>query len=1508
MNSQTGCWSAKGKQIVVGTKAGALEQYTPDGTLKSRIPAPPDLEPSAYYPTFVRWLETDLFLTCYARIEAEDPRDPLEVFIIQRTKQSITFTKYFDINDSMGVENRSGNHRFYVDLKQWGPTSRHLGFMTSGIGTEIGVLHGAAEDTGSVWQAVFLGEMARGVLPGAKKGVSDEDTSVLAMEVDLTATKPVVRGMEGGVDLPDLPPPPRLLVYSQAGLLISFNVQYPDVGPYPGMVSPRDIASIALMGDNEDMDLGTGANTPAVVEQPKQPATPSAFAAGSTPSKPAFGASAFGSSSTPSAFGRSTGSGSSAFASGTPSSSPAPKPAFGQSAFGSTTPSTTPASKPAFGQSAFVSTAPSSTAAPKPAFGQSAFGSATASTTPAPKPAFGQSAFGSTTPSSTPAAKHGFGQSAFGSTTPDSKPAFGQSAFGAVAGGSTSPAAKPTFGQTSIPAFGQSSTPGSSPFGQTAFGQTSKPAFGSSSFGQPSAPAFGQSSFGVEASPNPTVPKPASAFGSSTFGQSAFGQTAFGQSSKPSQSSAFGQAADKPDSAAKSAFSFAGKTDSSGSTDFGSSAFGSSAFGASGSSAFGAKEAKKDVPVFGSSLNPFAQAASSSSPFGSGGSAFGASAFGKPVTSAFDTKPAFGKSPSQGAPSPSTDSQPTTGLFGSAKPAAPASRSSEDDFGLGGFVSALGASSSPVASAPAKPAAAGSKARVPGLEDSDEEDDDTSLKPQPSSTSGTPSAFIKPATGFAQASSGGFGAFGQTSSTPKTAPSSTPAAFSAPPPTTSAFGKPAVASGGVAFGQTSKPGSGIAIGQASVPTSGGTAFGKPSTPVGFGQPSAPAASAFGNITGGFGGFGKSSTGGFGGFASSTSGESIFAKKEDKPLGPSTPAFGAKPATTVPVFGQSKPSAAPVFGSKTLTPQSAADLPASTTTKGKDSTTPSSASSPAASSSSAKGDIVEPEPAVMPAGYAATEPAQPKSPVVTKVSVPEPAVIPPGYDVPGDVPLPKESTGDDFPPASVATASAVPLPPTESPAPIRLPPVESIAAAPLPAEEDASGSALRRADVSPTASLEEGVLVEREELPAPLSGQNVVQEYGSDDDYDDEYDYEEEVEGEGEEYDTEEDEEAEGNADEDPAASRRRQSVSLVPPEMSPIAEEAGDLDDEGEDEESVDDDEESVDDDDDEGEDDRGHGEGEDDEDDENGPARHTPQSPPAWSSTTASSGPSVPSSTEGDATGSLFGRLGPAPTFGSSQPSPAIPKLPPAFSLKHAVKTSSPLGQPPQTAYVSPPATPGKPAPSLLGAFGSASNTAKDGQSAFGANKSVFGQGLGLGKPPSQPAKSPTEETKPVFGGFGLGQPASPSTPTAVQETKPIFGGFGSTTTAAAVQKPAEDTKSAFGGFGGFGQTTSTTPTPAPAAGGFAGFGQAKTAQATAAPDGLFGSVPPVTPAPAAPLVPSAPPTSFSIPPRQPVPTVRDVPSDGKRTMTAVLDRMIASLLEDVQQVSWQALPCVSS
>jgi len=76
---------------VLGTKAGTIEQYTPDGTRKSRIPAPPELEPSEYYPTFVRWLENDLFLACYARIEAEDPRDPLEVFIIQRTKQSITY-------------------------------------------------------------------------------------------------------------------------------------------------------------------------------------------------------------------------------------------------------------------------------------------------------------------------------------------------------------------------------------------------------------------------------------------------------------------------------------------------------------------------------------------------------------------------------------------------------------------------------------------------------------------------------------------------------------------------------------------------------------------------------------------------------------------------------------------------------------------------------------------------------------------------------------------------------------------------------------------------------------------------------------------------------------------------------------------------------------------------------------------------------------------------------------------------------------------------------------------------------------------------------------------------------------------------------------------------------------------------------------------------------------------------------------------------------------------------
>ena len=454
---------------MVGTPAGKLIQYTPEGEVKTEIPPPPELDPtSQFYPSSVQWLENDLFLAGYASANAA-VNEPVEMYVIYRQGETFTFTKFYDPLDSMGVPGRSGRHRYFAGLKDWGGKTMHLSFIISGLASEVAVMHGqpAAKGDTPNWEVLVLEETARGIMPAAKKGLS-EDTSCLGMAIDLTSEKSVRQGVQGGIELPDLPPAPRLVAYSQEGVIISFNVQYPDGGHYGGMVKSDAVRNLIAGEEPMESINRTSAPSPAV------PASQTAFGVGaygvptlpSTIAKPstAFGrpsVSAFGSQSTPTAFGQSSQPISTLSAATLPSTTAfgdAKTTAFGQSSFGLTS-SQFGGGKTNFGQStstAFASTfsRPSEISA----FGTSAADRPPKSITP--------SAFGSFSNNG-----NGLGFGGFGS-----KPAaastgfgFGASAFGQAAKHTVSPGDQGSFPPVKsidlASAFGHSSA-----FGQSAFG------------------------------------------------------------------------------------------------------------------------------------------------------------------------------------------------------------------------------------------------------------------------------------------------------------------------------------------------------------------------------------------------------------------------------------------------------------------------------------------------------------------------------------------------------------------------------------------------------------------------------------------------------------------------------------------------------------------------------------------------------------------------------------------------------------------------------------------------------------------------------------------------------------------------------------------------------------------------------------------------------------------------------------------------------------------------------
>lgn len=307
------------------------------------------------------------------------------------------------------------------------------------------------------------------------------DTSPIGLAMDLSSNQKVEKPIAGD-EMDESPfPVPALMVLNNEGVLAAWWVIYMDSirqgTAYPGLV---------VVGGSQTT--------------PKAPApTAAPTPAFGTPSQPAFGSSAFGTSNTGSAFG--TARPTTSF--GTPSASGPSTGAFGapsglgksQSPWGTPAASSTAATAPAFGATAFGST----TATSNPAFGTPSFGStstpslnnraspwATAGGT-GTTPAFGQSGgldkpasvFGSSTAAgSTPAATSGFASFAsnkggFAAAAAAAKPAETPSVFGSQTTSTPNPFSTPAtsqpIGTPSI--FGSQPASKPNPFSTPATGQ-----------------------------------------------------------------------------------------------------------------------------------------------------------------------------------------------------------------------------------------------------------------------------------------------------------------------------------------------------------------------------------------------------------------------------------------------------------------------------------------------------------------------------------------------------------------------------------------------------------------------------------------------------------------------------------------------------------------------------------------------------------------------------------------------------------------------------------------------------------------------------------------------------------------------------------------------------------------------------------------------------------------------------------------------------------------------------
>ncbi|KAH8297259.1 hypothetical protein KR044_008866, partial [Drosophila immigrans] len=354
-----GCWSPKGKQLVLGFPDGRLQQFKPDLTPAKTLVCPPNVHEGPFDTIAVHWLSTFQFAVVFLQ-HGEDCSPAL--YIINAPKAGTpTYTNYYDICYSL---NGPRNHQFhFTHVQQW-----NLLLVSSANGVEVGVL-GTTEtgDTPS-WEQLTLLDEARIELPLSE--ATQDETFPLGFVFDTAATHQLT------INEQQLPSMPMVHVLGTDGTLLTFNFLNLQHGaasvcspPPPLMDTSGQFCPLnTLLGNEDQSTIGLPAaaamatKPPAAVVEATTPAlsdisfafTPNTVTSTPAPAKdkPAplfagFGNAAGKSTAPPPTFGAQSAPLN--FATGTPAPAAAkPLQAPGFSAFG---PATTahPVAAPAFG-------------------------------------------------------------------------------------------------------------------------------------------------------------------------------------------------------------------------------------------------------------------------------------------------------------------------------------------------------------------------------------------------------------------------------------------------------------------------------------------------------------------------------------------------------------------------------------------------------------------------------------------------------------------------------------------------------------------------------------------------------------------------------------------------------------------------------------------------------------------------------------------------------------------------------------------------------------------------------------------------------------------------------------------------------------------------------------------------------------------------------------------------------------------------------------------------------
>lgn len=255
-----GCWSPKGKQLVLGL-CGRLQQFKPDLTPAKTLACPTNLHDGPFDIIAVHWLSTFQFAVVFLQ-HGEDCNPAL--YIINAPKAGApTYTNYYDICYSL---NGPRNHQFYfTHVAQW-----NLLLLSSANGVEVGVLGTTEAGDTPTWQQLTLLDEARIELPLSE--ATQEETFPYGFAFDTSSTHQL------SINEQQLPTMPMVHVLGTDGTLLTFNF----LNLQPGVASicspPPPLADTSGNFCALDTLLGaeqqTAAVAPQAVAAPVEASTP----------------------------------------------------------------------------------------------------------------------------------------------------------------------------------------------------------------------------------------------------------------------------------------------------------------------------------------------------------------------------------------------------------------------------------------------------------------------------------------------------------------------------------------------------------------------------------------------------------------------------------------------------------------------------------------------------------------------------------------------------------------------------------------------------------------------------------------------------------------------------------------------------------------------------------------------------------------------------------------------------------------------------------------------------------------------------------------------------------------------------------------------------------------------------------------------------------------------------------------------------------------------------------